>query len=218
MGPHNQPSHPAVIERLAKEFVQHNYDVKQLIRWITQTECYQLTSQSTDENELDDPASGYVPAFSRVYARPMSPEQVYDSMLVATGVEGQLWDQLAKAREEWLQQFVTPHNTDENDESIAFEGTVTQALLLMNGDLTSQALNGARGTVLERISLSQAKGSEKIEMLAMAALSRKPTADEANAFLAHLRTPRTRSRQEQFERLRDVFWAYLNSAEFVVVH
>lgn len=218
MGPHKQPSHPAVMERLAREFVQHNYDVKQLIRWITQAECYQLTSQATDDNELDDPEAGYIPAFSRVYARPMSPEQVYDSMLVATGVERQLWDQLAKARQEWLQQFVTPHNTDENDESIAFEGTVTQALLLMNGELTSRALNGSRGTVLEKISSASVKDSQKIEMLAMAALSRKPTPAEAKAFLAHLRTPRTRSRDEQLERLRDVFWAYLNSSEFVIVH
>lgn len=218
MGPHKQPSHPAVMERLAREFVQHNYDVKQLIRWITQSECYQLTSQAHDANELDDPEAGYIPAFSRVYARPMSPEQTYDSMLVATGVERQLWDQLARARQEWLQQFVTPHNTDENDESVAFEGTVTQALLLMNGELTSRALNGSRGTVLEQINSASTKDSEKIQMLAMAALSRKPTPAEARAFLAHLRTPRTRSREEQLERLRDVFWAYLNSSEFVIVH
>ncbi|MDA1014529.1 MAG: DUF1549 domain-containing protein [Planctomycetota bacterium] len=218
MGPHNPPSHPQVLERLAGEFVKHNYDVKQLIRWITQTECYQLTSRFGDNNGSDNPEAGYIPAFSRVYVRPLSPEQVYNSLLVATGVDRQLWDQLAASRENWLQQFVTAHETDENDESTAFEGTITQALLLMNGDLTNRALAGNAGSLLDAVGGTRAKDSRKLELLCLAALSRKPTPQEEAVFGRFLRTPRARNQEEQIERLRDVFWVYLNSSEFVSVH
>lgn len=218
MGPHNQPSHPSVIERLAKEFVQHNYDVKQLIRWITQTEAYQLTSRFGDDNSSDDPEAGYTPAFSRVYVKPLTPEQVYDSLLVATGVKRQLWDQLSATRESWLQQFVTAYETDENDESTDFAGTVTQALLLMNGDMTNLALEGHSGSVLAAVNAARVKETRKLELLCLAALSRSPTPQEEKAFTKFLRTPRPRNREEQIARLRDVFWAYLNSNEFVSVH
>ncbi|MDA0281927.1 MAG: DUF1549 domain-containing protein, partial [Planctomycetota bacterium] len=47
MGPHNAASHPALLERLSAEFVKSNYDLKQLIRWICNSEAYNLTSQYT---------------------------------------------------------------------------------------------------------------------------------------------------------------------------
>ena len=108
---------------------------------------------------------------------------------------------------------MTAHETDENDESTAFEGTITQALLLMNGDLTNRALAGNAGSLLDAVGGTRAK-----ELLCLAALSRKPTPQEEAVFGRFLRTPRARNQEEQIERLRDVFWVYLNSSEFVSVH
>ncbi len=43
-GPHNPPSHPEVLDRLAKDFREGGYDVKKLCRWIMATQAYQLSS------------------------------------------------------------------------------------------------------------------------------------------------------------------------------
>ncbi|MFQ5732982.1 MAG: DUF1549 domain-containing protein, partial [Planctomycetaceae bacterium] len=84
MGPHNPPTHPELLDRLTDEFVASGYDVKRLIRWICNSRAYQLTSRFNDDNLLDHPAKGHLPLFSRMYVKQMSPEQLYDSLLVAT--------------------------------------------------------------------------------------------------------------------------------------
>ena len=59
IGPHNPSSHPELMDRLTVEFVKSRYDVKQLIRWICNSEAYNLTSQATKVNEeKDNPSSG----------------------------------------------------------------------------------------------------------------------------------------------------------------
>ena len=43
-GPHNPPSHPELLDQLAKEFKESGYSVKKLCRWIMNTRAYQLSS------------------------------------------------------------------------------------------------------------------------------------------------------------------------------
>ena len=52
--PTNPATHPALLEALAKEFVEHGYDLRWLIRTITSTRTYQLTSRTRGLNRLDD--------------------------------------------------------------------------------------------------------------------------------------------------------------------
>src|SRR5690606_9453060 len=82
MGPHNPPTHPVLLERLAAEFVAHGYDLKQLIRWICLSRPYQLTSRFGADNAVDDPAVGETPLFSHVYLKSLEAEQLYDSLIV----------------------------------------------------------------------------------------------------------------------------------------
>ena len=44
-GPHNPPSHPELLDKLAKEFQESGYDVKALIRWIMASQAYKLTQR-----------------------------------------------------------------------------------------------------------------------------------------------------------------------------
>jgi len=82
MGPHNPPSHPEVMELLTNSFVESGYDVKQLIRWIANTEAYNLTSKCGKENDIDNPAAGEIPLFSHMYVKAMEVEQLYDSLII----------------------------------------------------------------------------------------------------------------------------------------
>ncbi len=218
MGPHNPPSHPELLDHLAREFVAGGYDCKQLIRWICLSDTYQRTSRFGKSNDQDNPETGVSPLFSRVYVKGMTAEQLYDSLLLATGADN---TPLAtgdhdRRRHEWLQQFVHAFQTDENDESINFESSITQALLMMNSDLTQHALSMDRGTFLEKLTTSRDPEAEKIKRLCLATLTRYPTPKESQALrkLVHEGTG-ARANPSGWQ---DALWAYLNSSEFVLVH
>lgn len=212
LGPHNPPSHPALLADLAREFRQSNYDVKQLTRWICLSDAYQLSSRMTDGNRGDDPERGETPLFSRVYPRPLSAEQLYDSFLVATKAHqsgAADWTAAESQRQAWLAQFIVSFNTEENDEANTFDGTVAQALTLMNGPLIAKALEPTAGTYLGQIIRQPATDTQKIEQLCLAALSRKPNSRELAAMHKLVRKSPTES-----EGYQDLFWALLNSNEF----
>jgi hypothetical protein len=177
-------------------------------------------------NHLDDPEVGESPLFSRVYLKSMSAEQVYNSLLVATGVIHSLkgdWNQVERQRDEWLEQFVYVYDNDKNDEETLFAGTVDQALMLMNGDLIRHALDSGEPTFFRSVIESSASDEEKIRKLCLSALTREPTDQELSAFRKILANryrgvpPRQRN-EVAAQGLQDVFWAYLNSSEFVAVH
>ena len=216
MGPHKVPSHPELLDRLAREFVKSGYDLKQLVRWICNSEAYNLTSRFSDGNLKDDPAAGETPMFSHLYIKSMTVEQVYDSLLVATNAHKTAsggWEQAESRRQQWLQQFVQTFGTDENDESTSFDGTIPQALMMMNGELIQNALKDAQGSTLHRVLTSPAKPADKAKQLYLATLTRVPSERElktANMVMKNARSP--------LEAFQDLYWALLNSNEFILIH
>ncbi len=217
MGPHNAASHPALLERLGSEFAKSGFDLKQLIRWICNSEAYNLTTRFGETNKKDNPAAGETPQFSRVYLKSMNAEQLYDSLIIATNAHksGQSsWEQSESKRQEWLQQFVLAFGTDENDEATTFDGTIPQALMMMNGELVRSALSGQKGSTLGDI-LNDPRGKEgdKIRRLYHATLGRNPTTREASAakkLMGQSKSP--------VEGYQDLYWALLNSNEFIFNH
>ena len=247
MGPHNPPSHPEVLNLLAKEFADSKYDNKRLIRWITGSEAYQLTSRFNDGNLEDDPLTGSAPLFSRMYVKSFNAEQLYDSLLIATEADktARNSEGVQNQRSAWLQQFVQTFGTDENDESTTFNGTIPQALVMMNGDLVSRATSGAQGGFLSKLLNSappepqKTKGGKKpitataaqkgkkaaprinkqllakIDALFLATLARTATEDELAAVNSVFQQSGT---GDPIGGLQDLFWALLNSNEFIINH
>ena len=217
MGPHNPASHPELLDRLAGEFVKSGYDVKQLIRWIANCEAYNLTSRFGKKNEVDNPSAGEVPLFSHTYVKQMQAEQLFDSLIVATEAHksGRMnWDQAEQQRQRWMRQFVVAFNTDENDEATTFNGTIPQALMMMNGDLIQNAVSIEKGSFLRRVLEQPGADSKKIRRLYFSALSREPTRKEMGAATKLVRGRRT----NKIEAYQDLYWALLNSNEFIAVH
>ncbi len=239
MGPHNPPSHPELLDYLAKQFKASGFDTKRLIRWITASEAYNLTSKGTSDNAADDPGAGSTPLFTHVGVKPFTAEQLYDSLIIATAADqaGRNFQQSEQKRDEWLQQFVQTFGTDENDESSSFNGTVPQAFVMMNGDLVRNAISGGKGSFLRTVydgdmpallesrtvkKSKLAKGMPaiktipgKIEFLFLAALSRRPSTGELRA----LSTAYERAGgRDPVKGLQDVFWAILNANEFILNH
>lgn len=215
LGPHNPASHPELLDYLAGEVRKADYDYKQLIRWVTLSRPYQLSAKHTAANEVDDPAIGESPKFSHFYLRQMSAEQLYQSLITATGSGSSgSYEQQEQQRREWLRQFVVAFGTDEGDEATTFNGSIPQVLMLFNGELTRQSLREGEGGFIQHVVNQRSKPRDRLNYLFAAGLARRPTRDEltiASQLLA------ARSGNET-EMLQDMWWAILNSNEFIMQH
>ena len=218
MGPHNPPSHPEVLQRLTDEFVASGHDVKQLCRWICQTEAYSLTSRFNDKNKVDDPANGEVPLFSHMYVKTLTAEQLYDSLLVATGADraGQSdADTVRRQRDQWLDEFLSIFGGADDQEPTVFAGSIPQALMLMNGDLVKRAVGAEPGSYLYEVMNDSRLRSDnqRIQRLYLAALGRMPTHRELGLLGKFVR-----GHPDKRSAYQDLYWALLNSNEFIVNH
>jgi hypothetical protein len=141
---------------------------------------------------------------------------LYDSLLAATEADAGLTKadrESLKAR--WLEQFTTDLANDEGGEATTFNGSIPQALTMMNGELVRRACSTDSGGFLARVaSDAELTNREKINYLYRAALSRLPGQDETQACdeLLQARSGKV------VETLQDVWWAVLNSNEFILVH
>jgi hypothetical protein len=215
LGPHSPVSNPELFEELARDFRDRSYDLKQLIVWITMSKPYQLSSKITKDNEIDDPTLGEQPKFSHFYTRQMSAEQLYQSLAVATqaGRRGNLEEQ-QRRREEWMRQFVVAFGTDEGDETTTFNGSIPQSLMMFNGDLIREAISLEPGSWLHQLSQNKASPQEKVQYLFLAGLGRKPRPEELS-IATQLMDARKR---DVGGMLQDMWWAILNSNEFIFNH
>ena len=219
MGPHNPASHPELLLRLSQEFVASGYNIKQLIRTICATEAYGLGSQFNDKNKTDDPAAGEMPLFSHLYLQSMQAEQMYDSLIVASNAHQSGrggWSAQEEQRQKWMQQFVVAFENDENDESTTFNGTIPQALMMMNSELIDKACSIERGSFLFETMSKPGSEPQKIQDLYLAALSRHPTRSEISKVQKMLNANSYRT--NKLNGYQDLFWALLNSNEFVLIH
>ena len=232
MGPHNPPTHPELLEYLGQQVRKNSYGLKELIRWIALSEAYSLSSKMTKSNTRDAPQLGQPPRFSHFYLRQMRAEELYESLLTATmvGQTGATYEEQERQKSQWLAQFVTAFGTDEGGESTTFDGTITQTLMMFNGGLIQIATSAQRGSFLWDIAHGSLTPSEKIEYLFLAALSRKPTSSEvtvANKLFAARASEQTGDGQQRrpinvasagLAALQDIWWAVLNSNEFIINH
>ena len=216
IGPHNPPSHPELLDQLGMSFRGAGFDLKKLMRWIVLSEPYSLSSQITARNQDDDPSLGAKPMFSRFYLRQMEAEQLYESLLVATAAENTVSkDRGEEMKDRWLQQFSQAFGTDENDESTTFNGSIPQALTLMNGELIRRATGNQPGSMLAKVAGDpKMDNAQKIRYLYLAGLSRLPTKKElkiSNELLV--------ARGGKVgPALQDIWWAVLNTNEFILIH
>jgi hypothetical protein len=215
MGEHNPPSHPELLDGLAERFREQSFDLKQLIRWIVLSQPYALSSKASKGNQRDDPALGEKPKFTHFYLRQLRAEDLYESLLTATEADQTRGgEEAAKKKDEWLSQFIIAFGTDEGDDATTFNGSIPQILMMFNGDLIKQATNTGKGGFLDRVASAGMKNSAKIDTLYMAALARKPSPKEvakANEMLV-LR------KGDVVGALQDIWWAVLNSNEFIINH
>jgi hypothetical protein len=214
LGPHTPVSHPQLLEELAVEFRRSSYDTRGLMKWIVLSKPYQLSSKFTQGNESDDPTLGEEPQFSRFYLRQMSAEQLYHSLVGVGGQATGSLEQQQAERQRWLDQFVVAFGTDEGGEATTFNGTIPQALMMFNGDLVRRATRIGSGSWLGDWVDSNSRLSDTVHGLFMAGVARRATVDELR-----LAGQLVRAREGRVdEAMQDLWWAILNSNEFILIH
>jgi hypothetical protein len=213
--------HPELLDLLAKEFAAHEFDIKFLIATLTATRAYQLTSAGIDKAH-DDPT-----LFMRMPLRALKPEQLFDSVAMATGyrdsgggddlISGLLGGNRS-ARSEFLTRFTS------SEKAIEAQTSILHALSLMNGKVIAAATTLENSETLAAVvDAPFSSAAERVEALYLATLSRKPTAkelDRAARFVQEaLKPAKEKGKREAYSNaLADVFWALLNSPEFVLNH
>jgi hypothetical protein len=194
------PKLGGLLAEMASEFRDHGFDMKFLIRVITATRAYQLTS-AVEAGEVTPP-----PLFARMPVRGLSPAQFIDSLGQATGVE------TAEARARFFELFA-----DRDERPSEAQTSILQALTLMNGGFMASATSPASGHVLGALAEAPYLDTAgRIETLFLAALARRPRLEEREALVHYVE--RKPGEAERAQALADVFWALLNGPEFRLNH
>jgi len=215
-GEHNEVVHPELLEQLGKDFIAAGYDPKQLIRWICASDAYQLKSEFNATNEAPENE----PYFSRQLVRPMTFDQLFASVWRTTRLDRVLGpEEKEPLRQRWLKflrldPMFTSGNFDYLDQDNSYR--LPRSLLLMNDKTINRAIADRETGLLDGELLRQPP-DQIIDTLFLTTLSRLPTAKEKAQLERELRNvPGTGN--ELRPVWQDLFWALLNSNEFILKH
>jgi hypothetical protein len=198
----NPPSHPELLDGLAREFRTHRLDLRWLIREICNSETYQLTgragSRSRDHETL----------YAAADIRPLRPEQLVDSLYTATGLDPAA---TTLPRERMLREFRATLGYEFGSPGVRFQGGIPSALLMLNGPIVTQGTAASPATRLGKILQGSTDERRRLDQLFLATLCRYPRADERTRLLDYVRS-------KGDSGYADIMAALLNSAEFLLAH
>lgn len=218
--PSNDEADRDVLDLLGEDFRRHNYDLKRMIVTIALSKPFRLTSVVEAENSSQVDVS-YEELISRLDETwgvfPMTrlrPEQVIGSMLQASSIQtidqnSHLLTRFRRFTSE--RDFVNEYGDLGDQEMVEQTGTIPQALLRMNSDMTRGAVESGFLSACGRISNFSTTNEEALEAAYFVCLTRKPTPEERDHFLTLL-GDHTDDRRNPI--MEDIFWTLFNSPEF----
>jgi len=213
----NPPINPELLDALTKDFIEHKFDVRRLMRVIVLSQTYQRTSVSNPSNAHDDAN------FSHSIPRRLSAESLLDSLVQATGVPEafsgapagfsarQLPD--ANVQNEFLKLFGKPQRMEACECERDDGSNMLQALHFINGQSILGRLTAPRGRVATLVA-EQKDDRALVEQLYLWSVCRKPTLAELKMATEHFAA----YEGKRLEAAQDFTWALLNSRDFMLVH
>ncbi len=212
----NPPINPALLDALTKDFIEHRYDVRYLMRQIVLSETYQRSSAATPSNKHDEQN------FSHAVPRRVPAEALLDSLVQATGVPenfggvpgnfraAQLPD--GNVENPFLKLFGKPQRMDACECERDNGSNMLQALHFINGkSILGRVQNpAARPALLLGQKLSD---KDLVTELYLWSLSRNPRADELKVGLDFVAS----YGDKKAEAAQDLMWALLNSRDFLLL-
>lgn len=210
----NPPTHPKLLDALARELAEHRFDQKHLIRLIANSRAYQHASAADETNRLD------FKYYARAYPRRLPAEVYLDAIAQVTGVPDSFanWPEAKRAVQLPDNRFPSPFlDIFERSNRLVIcdreqNVTVTQALHFVNGPEIQAKLSHADNRIAAWLD-SGKPDAEVLDEMFLSTLSRFPSPQEKDRLLT--RIGKASARREAWE---DVLWAILNSKEFVFIH
>ena len=210
----NPPSMPRLLDALASDLADHQFDPKHLLRTICNSQVYQLASEQDPQRDLDGMLLTHWVPFR------LSAEVLLDAINQVIGTSenfpGLPQGTRAIALPDpsvtslFLTTFGRPDRNNACDCSRSFSPSLSQALQLINSNAMANKLAAQTGRLPGLLNAGRSD-DEILDELYLAALARHPKPDEQQSVRAFLATGS--DRRVSWE---DVFWAVLNSKEFLL--
>jgi hypothetical protein len=212
----NPPVHPALLDALARHFVDHKFDLRDLIRTIAVSEAYGLSAEPVEGNATD------TRFFSHHIPRPLTAHQMADALAQATDVVNRFANRPSQTRaievydpgtaSTILDTFGRCGRTVGCSSVPTTPLSLRQSLLLIGGDVIESKVASLNGYLANLLELGP-EPDEIVANLFLRTLCRPPTAEELSRWSGEL------SRSDAIrEASEDLFWALLNSREFAFNH
>jgi hypothetical protein len=226
----NPPSNPALLAALEQHFISSGFDLKELVRTITRSQAYQLSSKPNDYNLADRQN------YSRFYPRRLQAESLLDAIDFMAGTQTDfpnlpsgtraiaLPDNSYNKSSPFLRVFGRPEGESVCECERVQSSSLAQTLHLINAADIKAKLASPNGRA-ERLAKSDKPAEAKICELYLAAFSREPRPDELKTSLNYLAEPRVAAdgkpvdaQKAARENCQDLIWALINSKEFLFNH
>jgi hypothetical protein len=210
----NPPSNAPLLKALGDDFRDAKFDIKKLIRRITNSYVYRLSSSPNSTNVVD------YRNFSRHYRTRLRAEVLLDTVSTATGVreDFEAMPVGTRAKELWtaridslfLDAFGRQDPNQDPPCERTLDTTIVQSLHLMNSNTIARKVSsdGSRADVLAR---TEKPPTQIVEELYLALYARRPSSDELKEACTLFDEPNTNRRGV----VEDLMWAMINTPEFV---
>ena len=211
----NPPSNGELLNELGKRFTDYKYDFKKLVRDICVSKTYQRSTQTNASNEQD------TRNFSHAAIRRIKAETFLDCISQVTETPNKFPGLPLGARAVQIADgtvsnyFLTTFGRATRDTvcacEVRLEPTLSQSLHLLNGDTTGQRIR--QGNLIGKRITDKKQPLDIIDEIYVRCLARRPTEAEKQKLVALIA-----AETDKKKALEDVFWAVLNSREFMFNH
>lgn len=207
LGPQKDAMMPTVLARVAGSFRGNDYDIKQLISDIMNSDTYQRQIRS------GDPGEDHLLFATRNPVR-MNASALIASLNATLGPLGQGGGKFGAMGKGGFGggpagQINAEFAYDPSTKAEEIEGSISQALILMNNPAINQKIKAQGTNMLGRILANNTDNTEALRIVYLRTLARRPTDRESTRCLEHIKS--VSNRAEAFE---DILWALINSTEF----